>query len=404
LEGALRAPRSAHDGGLTVNVLAGRIAPRSRTPLLHGADAARALEIAQRIYAASFARLAQSAGPPESLARYGGAALVAESLVRAGVGDEAQLRTALREALVFAPDRLGLADGAAGLVLVLDAADPERTSFGAVRARLRDALAASLRALPPGDPARFDSYDLLAGPAGRAALLARTSGEPVQALGPFATAFADALEERLASRDPDVAAINLSVSHGAAGILAALNLALPDERAVARRYVELLLRCAHTVGGAHRWGAVWRPGEIPTTRRAWCYQTAGIAAVLADRARIEGDGALHALAAGALAAPEPAETRADFGLCHGRAGIATLASRFAGDERLTRRAESLAREVLDGFDPRAPLGYRVANVRDRRLEDRAGFLDAALGIAQFLIDAATARERRWLTLFGLLAD
>lgn len=391
-----------------LHLLAGLSAPRARAPLLHGADAARALEIAQRIYAASFARLAESVGPPESLARYGGAALVAESLARAGAGDEAQLRTALREALVFAPDRLRLADGAAGLTVVLDAVDPERASFGAVRARLRDALAASLRELPPADPARSDSYDLLAGPAGRAAALARTSGEPVEAFGPFADAFADALEVRLASSDENLAAINLGVSHGAAGMLAALNLALPNDRLVARRYVELLLRCAHVAGGAHRWGAVWRRDEIPTARRAWCYQTAGIAAVLADRAHIDDDGALHALAADALAAlldaPEPAETRADFGLCHGRAGIATLASRFAGDERLVRRAEALAREVLDGFDPRAPLGYRLSNVRDRRLEDRAGFLDAALGIAQFLIDAATSQERRWLTLFGLLGD
>ena len=391
-----------------LHLLAGLSAPRARAPLLHGAEAARALEIAQHVYAASFARLAQIAGPPESLARYGGAALVAESLVRAGAGDEAQLRTALREALVFAPDRLSLTDGAAALTVVIDAVDPERTSFGAVRARLRDALTASLRALPPGDPARSNSYDLLAGPAGRAAALGRTSGEPVEAFGAFANAFANTLEARLASADENVAAVNLSVSHGAAGILAALNLALPEDRAVASRYVELLLRCAHVVDGAHRWGAVWRRGEIPTARRAWCYQTAGIAAVVADRARIDGDAALHALAADALAAlldaPEPAATRADFGLCHGRSGIATLASRFAGDERLVRRAEQLAREVLDGYDPRAPLGYRLFNVRDGRLEDRAGFLDAALGIAQFLIDAATAQERRWLTLFGLLAD
>ena len=391
-----------------LHLLAGLSAPRARAPLLHGADAARALEIAQHIYAASLARLAESAAPPESLARYGGAALVAESLARAGAGDETALRAALREALVFAPDRLGLADGAAGLTIVVGAADPERASFGAVRARLGDALAASLHALPPGDPARADSYDLLAGPAGRAAALGRMSGEPVEAFGPFADAFADTLEARLASSDENVAAVNLSVSHGAAGILAALNLALPKDRAVASRYVELLLRCAHVVDGAHRWDAVWRRRETPSARRAWCYQTAGIAAVLADRARIDGDAALHTLAADALAAlldaPEPAETRADFGLCHGRSGIATLASRFAGDARLVRRAEELAREVLDGYDPRAPLGYRLFNVRDGRLEDRAGFLEAALGIAQFLIDAATAQERRWLTLFGLLTD
>jgi hypothetical protein len=60
--------------------------------------------------------------------------------------------------------------------------------------------------------------------------------------------------------------------------------------------------------------------------------------------------------------------------------------------------------VLGEYDPGRALGYRTLNLRERREEDRADFLDAALGIAQFLTDAATAQERRWLPLFGLLPD
>jgi hypothetical protein len=135
----------------------------------------------------------------------------------------------------------------------------------------------------------------------------------------------------------------------------------------------------------------------------------GIAAVLDDRARLDGDGALRELAANALAAvlddPEPEHGRWDDALCHGRAGVATIAWRFAaGDARFAPHAERLAREVLDGFDERAPLGYRSYNLPAAREEDRPSFLDAALGVAQFLIDAATAQERRWLPLFGLLPD
>ena len=191
-------------------------------------------------------------------------------------------------------------------------------------------------------------------------------------------------------------------------MLAALGLALPDDRALARRYVELLLRCSHVVGGAHRWGAEWRAGERPSARRSWCYRTAGVAAILGERARIDGDGALHALAADALAGvlddPEPYDGTGDMTLCHGRSGVAALAWTFPHDDRLAGHAARLAHDVLDAFDDRTPLGYTSADGRFERAPGRAGFLDAALGVAQFLVDAATAQERRWLPLFGLTPD
>jgi Lanthionine synthetase C-like protein len=415
VESAVRAPQPQ-----------GVAAPAQR-PLLHGADALRALDAAERIYAVAREQLAHGAGPPESVGRYAGAALVAESLARAGRGGDDSVRAALRDALVFAPDRLSLYDGAGALAVVLDAVDPEHAALTGVRAKLRDALAASLRDLPPADPATSRAYELVNGAAGRAVALAHAvetraaGGEPepddparapacaaLASFASFADGFATAVERCLASADPHVAAVNLGVAHGIPGMLAALNVALPGERDLARRYVELLLRCSHRVDGAHRWGAVWRPDVLPSARRAWCYQSVGVAAVLADRARIDRDDALHALATNAIAAvldaPEPEDEPWDFALCHGRSGVASILRRFADDERLARHAERLAREVLATFDERAPLGYRTALSQDGRLEDRAGFLDGALGIAQFLTDAATAQQRRWLGLFGLRAD
>jgi hypothetical protein len=382
--------------------------PPARAPLLHGADAARALDVAERIYASAQPRLAGAVGPPESIGRYGGAALVAEALARAGRCSDDSVRLALRAALVFAPDRLGLFDGAGGLAMALDAVDREHASLPAVRAKLRDALTASLRDLTPGDPAQAWSFDLVGGPAGRAIALARIGGEACDAFVPFARDFANAVERALASSDAEVAAVNLGVAHGVPGVLAALNLAAPGERELARRYVDLLLRCAHVVDGALRWGAVWRRRKRPSARRAWCYQTAGVAAVLADRARIDGDAALHALATNALATvlddPEPEETWWDAALCHGRGGVASIVWRFADEARLVRHAERLARDVLEEFDERIPLGYRTGSARETRSHERAQFLDAALGIAQFLVDAATAQARRWLPLFGLVPD
>jgi hypothetical protein len=402
MESAVRAPQPAR--AVT--------APPPRRPLFDEAGAARALDVAQRIFTASVPLLAADRSAPESIGRYGGAALVAESLARAGRGDEATVHTMLREALVFAPDRLSLYDGAAGLLVVLNAVDPQRASLAGVRTRLRDAVDASLIAAPPGDPTDMLSFDLISGVAGRAiALRDGASCEARAALRAFAHAFADTVEARLASDDENVAAVNLGVAHGVPGILAALNAALPGERELARRYVALLLERSHVIGGAHRWGAVWRAAERPSARRAWCYQTAGVAAVLNDRARLDGDDALRALAANALAGvlddpePEPEHGRWDDALCHGRAGVATIAWRFAAnDARFARHAERLARDVLDDFDERAPLGYRSYNLPAAREEDRPSFLDAALGVAQFLIDAATAQERRWLPLFGLLPD
>ena len=400
MESAVRAPQPARAVGVA----------GARRPLLDETGAARALDVAQGIFTASLPLLAADRSAPESIGRYGGAVLVAESLARAGRGDDATLRAVLREALVFAPDRLGLYDGAAGLLVVLDALDPQRTSLAGVRARLRNAVDASLIAASPSDPAEMQTFDLISGVAGRAiALRDDASSEARAALRAFAQAFADTVESRLASDDANVAAVNLGLAHGVPGMLAALNGALPDERALARRYVTLLLERSHLVDGAHRWGAVWRAAERPSARRAWCYQTAGVAAVLGDRARLDGDDALHALAANALAGvlddPEPELGRWDDALCHGRAGVATLAWRFAtGDARFPPHAERLARDVLDRFDARAPLGYRSYDLPAAREEDRVSFLDAALGVAQFLIDAATAQERRWLPLFGLLPD
>jgi lanthionine synthetase-like protein len=362
----------------------------ARLPLLQGADAARALDIAERI-AASPASLRERMAP-ESSDRYGGATLVVEALARAGRGDADALRSVLREALVLAPDRPGLHGGAGGLAIALDAVDPERAAFGKVRARIADALAASLREPGAADIAELRPYDLVGGRAGIAVALAAARGAPPRTFVPLARDLATALERALDSGDPPP--VNLGVSHGVAGVLAALNLALPGEMSLSRRYVELLLRCSHGVRGARRWGPVWRAGEQPSARRAWCYQTVGVAAVIADRARIDRDAALYALAADALAAvlddPQADDALHDAALCHGDAGVASIVWSFHEDTRLAGHAERLAGRVLDAAGRAQPT--------------RAGFLDGALGIAIFLVDAATAQERRWLPLIGLLPD
>ena len=106
--------------------------------------------------------------------------------------------------------------------------------------------------------------------------------------------------------------------------------------------------------GAQRWDAAWRPGEPPSARRAWCYQTVGVAAVLYDRARLDGDEALRALATEASPrCSTSATTREqswDAALCHGRSGVGAVAWHFADDPRLAAYAARLARRVLAEYD------------------------------------------------------
>ena len=55
----------------------------AREPLFGADDATRALDLAERIYAASLPHIAALPAAPESIARYGGAVIVAEALARA---------------------------------------------------------------------------------------------------------------------------------------------------------------------------------------------------------------------------------------------------------------------------------------------------------------------------------
>jgi Lanthionine synthetase C-like protein len=388
--------------------------PAPRRPLLDGSRRERALDVAAEVLARGAALLERDdRGSTTVAAHVRGAVLIADALARSGRTPPCELRALLERALVIAPNRLGLHDGAAGLLVLLDVLDPARAAFGKARARLRELLAAAVAgAVPPELPAA--DMDLIGGVAGHAVALRDTVPEMLPALRAYAERFVSGLEARVrapgardafATGDPW---LDLGVAHGVAGMLAALNAALPHERALAARYTGVLLATSQRIGGAHRWDAGWQPAHRAEARLSWCYQTLGIAAVLRDRAVLDGDAALRALADDAVRAVLCANDRkppADDCLCHGRAGIATILWRFAPDgDVFARGAVRAAHDVLDAFDERLPLGYRSYDMGDGRSTDRPDFLDGAFGIALFLADAATAHERRWLPLLGLIPD
>jgi hypothetical protein len=332
---------------------------------------------------------------------------VLQALLSAGRIPSVSLRDVVARALVTSPNRRGLYDGRAGLLVVLDTLDPESTSFARPRAALRAAIAGDLLETRELDPADTDSFDLIRGAAGRLIALRDVPDDVAAHVTRLFAAFADRVEARLADRDPAAPQLDLGVAHGIPGILAALNLALPGERALARRYVELILAASHVVRGARRWDGYWRRDVSPPPRRAWCYQTVGVAALLHDRARLDDDDELLALALGALdgTLDEPETPHWDDALCHGRSGVALIYSRIeTADERFVQAAQRLAKTVFERYRDDAPFGYRAFNLLTGAEEDRTHFLDAALGIAMFLIEAARPTERHWLPLLGLLPD
>jgi Lanthionine synthetase C-like protein len=373
----------------------------ARTALFDGADAERALAAAEEIFARAFAwNVEHPSGPPESNGAFGGCVLVANALARAGRSLPVPLPDVVRRAMVTAPDRRSLYEGKAGLLATLDAIDPQATSFARPRAALREAVAADILSTAELDPLERATFDVILGMAGKVAALHDPPQDVRDHVRALFFAFADRIEERLGDREEPV---DLGVAHGFPGLLAALNVSLPGERALARRYTELIVRTSHAAGGVRRWGGAC-DDRFPPPRRAWCYQTVGVASVLYDRARIDGDDALRALALDALEGTldEPDTPHWDDALCHGRSGAALLYARVEDRACFAREAERLAHAVLDGYRAELPFGYRAYNLRDGAEEDRPQFLDGALGIAMFLIDAARPSQRHWLRLLGLL--
>jgi hypothetical protein len=177
-------------------------------------------------------------------------------------------------------------------------------------------------------------------------------------------------------------------------------------------------------------GAVRPTGRAVTypvapARSAWCYGAPGVATALrlAGNALDGADAGHHNLAARSalgdaaaghndLAAvavsaslARPAEVaRVDSPtFCHGRAGLLAITSTFAratGDDGFRRAAATMAAELVDLFDPAAPLGYRDVE-SGGRLIDQPGLLTGAPGVALALLGATSPVEPAWARLFLL---
>jgi lantibiotic biosynthesis protein len=332
---------------------------------------------------------------------------------------------------------LGLFDGVAGLGYAAQRLAAGRARYGGLLAAIDDAIAegvtasSAMFACMNGLPVQ--AWDLITGITGVGAYLLTRREE---------TAARSALEETLAAvvdlmRETDSAPrwattpehlhadmregisegnLNCGVAHGAPGSLALLSLALTEGVEVSGQ-ANATRRTAKWVAAQclpGRFGPEW-PAVIPLgeahsagrqrpARPGWCYGNAGVARVLwlagkaldaPEYARLADRAVRAALERQRTERPLDAPT-----FCHGTAGLAQVTLRMAADsnaEDLSREARNLCLELVERFDPDAPLGYRAQPVlRDLRgAEVDATLLDGAAGPPLVLLAAATHSDPGW---------
>ncbi|GHO48592.1 lanthionine synthetase C family protein [Ktedonospora formicarum] len=207
--------------------------------------------------------------------------------------------------------------------------------------------------------------------------------------------------------------INCGLAHGIAGPLAALSLARLAGWSMPHQ--EDAIRCLSSWLFQHRlempWGIDWpavipldlpleEVQRLPPARTAWCYGTPGIARAcwLAGHALEEQELQAQALLAmeGVMRRPEETRQIASLSLCHGKAGFLLQATLFYQETHLPSLREEIAlltRQMLSGFEPTAPFGFRFplsgAHI------DALGLMLGATGTALALLAACSPCEPQW---------
>lgn len=242
--------------------------------------------------------------------------------------------------------------------------------------------------------------------------LARDDGEPPRWSTP-----PDKLYTNLRELTP-AGNVNCGLSHGVPGPLALMSLALeagvevPGQAEAMRRTADWL--AAQALPG--RFGPEWpaavplADGAGPPARRGaalpgWCYGNAGVARALWLSSRALADRGLAGAALEALKvalarqrAERPLQAPT---LCHGTAGLAQVSLRVAadsGDPEVASGARELCLELVDGFEPDAPLGYRditVGKSEPRLAVDDPTLLAGAAGTALVLLAVADDHDPEW---------
>jgi len=215
--------------------------------------------------------------------------------------------------------------------------------------------------------------------------------------------------------------LNCGLAHGIPGPLAVMALGLeaglPVEglREAVTRTAQWLVR--HQSGDPYgiNWPTVVpysaegnvEPGQLDSSRAAWCYGAPGVARSLWLAGRALGDEALQKIAVEGMEAVyrRPIiERRIDSPtFCHGVAGLLQVTLRFAHDTGLpvfAEAASALTEQLLSMYDPERALGF-CSIEPGGNLVDQPGLLDGAPGVALVLLAASSNVEPAWDRLFLL---
>jgi hypothetical protein len=209
---------------------------------------------------------------------------------------------------------------------------------------------------------------------------------------------------------------NLGVAHGIGGPLALLALTARQGITVGGQLAAITQICAwlsgwHTSDPAQPAWPFWItwPGHQNGQRApcwpqrlGWCYGTAGLARAVQLAAIATSDQALQSMAETTLITA--LEARANqaairgLSLCHGRAGLARIASAATADARGTAawQLRGLVGGLIEAIQPD---GYDPAAVAAKLVHDPAGpgFLDGAAGVALAALTSRTRISHGWDT-------
>jgi hypothetical protein len=226
------------------------------------------------------------------------------------------------------------------------------------------------------------------------------------------------VDEAMARRCPG-GVLNCGMAHGIAGPLALLSTAHGAGVGVGvSGLVAAVRRAADWLAGQRvedAWGvsfpAVVPLGEdaaaVSPARNAWCYGSPGVARALWLAGAALPDPELRGLSVRAMEAvmrrPAAARQIDSPGFCHGVAGLLQITLRFAHEtaaESFRAGAQRLVCQLLDLYEPDAPLGYRSLEAGGGRA-DRPGLLEGAPAVAMVLLAAVLPEPPDWDRLFVL---
>jgi lantibiotic biosynthesis protein len=334
------------------------------------------------------------------------------------IGDAEDAQRIVQRALPTVPKTIALFDGMSGLLVVLQCLARSGGEYASARARIvadieRDLVPLLRSGAYPMRVAR--ETDLISGLSGTLLALAR---EPSAAgLRHAIAAFLGELVRDVRA-NPDGAdrgdadgALNLGVSHGLAGILAAL-CSVPeaerDAEAIAAAAGVLVDSARDSDGGLAWTSRRTSDPHAPFARVAWCYGAPGISHALLRAAEATSDRRYRDAALAGLARVASLERSRwgaeDFALCHGLAGIALSAGACAvatGDDTAARFAAGLVDEIVDAFDEQLPYGYGAVARPSGEHADAPGLLTGAAGVALALLTLAGANDGAWASALGI---